>query len=269
MSELSPLPEDIQGLLRAAEQGAPPPPPGAEAAVLAKLTGTVAAAGAAGAAGASAGGLLGLAPALGIAKPILAAVVTVVLGGGAFLVARAPGRAEPAPIALEGPARSAADGREAAPALDTPAHRPSEPAPAPAAAPAAEAAAESADADEPAPPATAQAAVAPVARGAREVLRGAGDAERAAASEAALLEDAREALARGDADLAIARLQAHARAHPRGQLVEERRALTVVAWALRGDHARATGSARAFERAYPSSLFLQMVRAALAEDDAP
>jgi hypothetical protein len=55
----------------------------------------------------------------------------------------------------------------------------------------------------------------------------------------------------------------HGRAYPRGKLHEERRALTVVAFAQQGDKARARTAARAFEKEHPSSLFLEMVRAAV------
>ena len=63
--------------------------------------------------------------------------------------------------------------------------------------------------------------------------------------------------------LALAKLQEHGRRFPRGALREERRALTVVAFAQGGDGERARSAARAFEREHPASLFLEMVRAAV------
>jgi hypothetical protein len=83
--------------------------------------------------------------------------------------------------------------------------------------------------------------------------------------EEQLLVDARDALARGDGDVALKKLQQDASAYPHGRLVEERRALTVVAFAQKGDKARAASAARAFEHEYPQSLFLETVRAAVAE----
>lgn len=228
--DLPPLPDDIHALLRAAEHGAPPLPPGAETAVLAKVAATTGAplAGAALGAATHAGPLAAALSSVGVVKPVVALVIAVVVGGsiGVAVAHRtAPG---------------AGDALVVVPA--------------------------------PAPPAPAQPP--PLVVTLDEAINVAVDApDRADNSgssshtrvlaESALLEQAREALARGNADVALARLGDHSRAYPRGALVEERRALTIVAWAQKGERERAQEAARAFEREYPASLFLETIRGAL------
>ena len=74
MSELEALPDDVRELLRQAQDGAPPPPPGLEAAVLAKVSSSVAT-------GLGTGtGLVLLKPVAG--AMVVATVVVVVVGTG-------------------------------------------------------------------------------------------------------------------------------------------------------------------------------------------
>jgi hypothetical protein len=82
-------------------------------------------------------------------------------------------------------------------------------------------------------------------------------------AEHALLEQARAALARGDAEAALGAVEAHASRFPLGQLAEEREALYVRALVLahRGDDAAAR--ARAFFDAYPDSIHRGAVERAL------
>jgi hypothetical protein len=85
------------------------------------------------------------------------------------------------------------------------------------------------------------------------------------AAESVLLEHARDALSRGDGDVALKVLLEHSQRFPKGQLVEERHALTVVAYAARGDMERARAAARAFLREHPQSIFSETVRAAASQ----
>lgn len=68
------------------------------------------------------------------------------------------------------------------------------------------------------------------------------------------LVDARQALARGDASRAIEALDAHARRHPDGRLVEEREALRVRALAASGDLDRARAARDRFHQRFPASV---------------
>jgi hypothetical protein len=83
------------------------------------------------------------------------------------------------------------------------------------------------------------------------------------AAESAILDIARAAIARGEADHALAAVDRHASAFPHGMLREEREALGVKALVLagRGDQARAR-EAR-FRARYPESLFLPALESAL------
>jgi hypothetical protein len=83
------------------------------------------------------------------------------------------------------------------------------------------------------------------------------------AAESAILDIARAAIARGEADHALAAVDRHAAAFPQGMLREEREALGVKALVLagRGDDARAR-EAR-FRARYPESLFLPALESAL------
>ena len=228
--ELSPLPDGVGALLRTARDAELPIPAGVEDAVLAKVALSVAPAAAVlGAAQLAGAGTK--AAAWGAGKSLAALFVgAAVIGGGALVLT---GKKD------ETAAR--AERREApAPAVE-PAEPPPAAAPPPAVAPA-----------EPPPVAAAPVNAAP---------RRAADA----AAEGQLLESAREALGRGDASRAREQLAEHERRFAGGQLAEERRALTVVALSQLGERDLAQAAARDFQERHPHSLFLEVVRAALAE----
>jgi hypothetical protein len=90
----------------------------------------------------------------------------------------------------------------------------------------------------------------------RRAVESVGD--EALVAERRLLEDARRALGSSPAT-ALEKIEAHERAHPRGQLVEERESLRIRALAAagRGDEARAR--AARFRARYPQSLFLPAI----------
>lgn len=252
MNDLPPLPDDVQALLRIAEHGAPAPPPGIEAAILAKVTATVTAAATTTAAATSTAAVA--TPTLLAMKPLAAflagtaLVATIVVGGRALLPrSTQEGSAVVAPAVVDAAPPIAA----LAPSVPAPAPTQAEPTMlAPTATPTTTSA-----------PALAQPTgdthSSPLVRSA-EPARGVNPAQ-----EAALVDAAREAIARGDGDVALRKLQEHAGKFSGGALVEERRALLVVALALRHETDRARNAAKAFEREYPSSLFLDMVHAAL------
>lgn len=75
------------------------------------------------------------------------------------------------------------------------------------------------------------------------------------ASERALVDRARTALQRRQAESALEALDAHAARFPRGRLAEEREALAVQALAQAGRAADAKRRADAFRKAYPNSIF--------------
>lgn len=83
------------------------------------------------------------------------------------------------------------------------------------------------------------------------------------AAERALLDDARRALARGDAAAALRPLARHASSFSRGQLIEERESMWVKALVLSGRRSEGEARAASFRRRFPESLFLPMVDAAL------
>jgi hypothetical protein len=89
------------------------------------------------------------------------------------------------------------------------------------------------------------------------------------AAERAQLEIARTALARGQADGALATLRADATQRPKSRLAEERDSLTVQALALSGRTEEARAHAAAFATKYPKSLFLPVVEAAMSDRRAP
>jgi hypothetical protein len=90
------------------------------------------------------------------------------------------------------------------------------------------------------------------------------DASSNLTAERSLLDEARKALARGEAQKGLAPLQLHAKRFPKGILTEEREALAVRLLAAVGDHARATSRAENFHRRFPNSLFTPAVDNALA-----
>jgi hypothetical protein len=86
---------------------------------------------------------------------------------------------------------------------------------------------------------------------------------RGLAAERTLLDAARVAFARGDADAALDALGRHAREFPNGRLTEEREALAVRALAKAGRMPEAKARGEKFLRAYPRSLSASAVRAAI------
>lgn len=87
--------------------------------------------------------------------------------------------------------------------------------------------------------------------------------DRELAAERALIEQARTALARGKAADALAVLARHQRDFARGQLVEERDALEILSLAGTGQTAAARSRADRFRHAYPKSMLLRSIDAAL------
>jgi hypothetical protein len=83
------------------------------------------------------------------------------------------------------------------------------------------------------------------------------------AAERAVIERARSALARGDAQGALLSIAQHQREFPRGQLVEEREALAVQALVTAGRAQEAVARAAHFRKAFPNSLLLPLVAQAL------
>jgi hypothetical protein len=87
--------------------------------------------------------------------------------------------------------------------------------------------------------------------------------DTALAGERSLLEQARMALARGEAQAALAALDGHARRYAHGQLVEEREALRVPVLMALGQTEQAKARAVEFNRRFPKSIFAPVVEAAL------
>jgi hypothetical protein len=227
MNDLPPLPDDVRALLERAHKGAPPPPAGAQAAILAKVTASAAL------------------PAALALKPVLALAFAAVVAGSVVVAIHARTLANAnanVTVTAKTPAPVPPDvvAPVVAPVVVAPIIEPVAPV---------------------APVAPVVPVVAPVASTAKARPPSVSDEPRP--SEEALLEEARDALARGDGDVALAKLEEHAHDYATGKLSEERRALTVVAYGQRGDKARAAASAKAFEHQYPSSLFLETVRAAV------
>jgi hypothetical protein len=81
------------------------------------------------------------------------------------------------------------------------------------------------------------------------------------AGERTLLERARAALARDDADAALAALDEHARSFPHGALAEERELLAVRALTAAARTPEARARAARFRHAYPNSVYLDAVDA--------
>lgn len=87
--------------------------------------------------------------------------------------------------------------------------------------------------------------------------------DRELREERQLLELARSALARQQAQDAFDALQRHAQRFPKGRLAEERDSLRVLALALLGRNDEARAAAVRFRKRYPSSLFGSVVDRAL------
>jgi hypothetical protein len=242
--ELEPLPEEIARLL-SAERSAPGPAPEVALTVKARVSKSVGLLAAAGASTAAAGGtgiassILGGAASL---KVVTAAfVVGTLAGGGTVAVVRSPEIREivihvpappPSPALLEEP--SAAD----PPALPPP--------PAPALPP---------------PRLSGPPKVAGALKGAPPRRAMAAEEGGMLASEQLILERARSALLRGDAEEALATLSRHERDHPQGQLAEERSVLRIQALLRSGRRDEAEAKRAQFKEQYPKSLLLPVVDA--------
>jgi hypothetical protein len=87
--------------------------------------------------------------------------------------------------------------------------------------------------------------------------------DEALARERQIIEKARSALARGDADGALGAVAEHAKTFPRGQLGEAREAIAVQALVRAGRHAEARTRADRFRRSYPGSTYAPVVDAAI------
>jgi hypothetical protein len=85
------------------------------------------------------------------------------------------------------------------------------------------------------------------------------------AHERLLIDQARSALARGDASGALAAVEEHARAFQHGQFVEPREALAVQALVNAKRYGEASARARHFHAAFPQSLYGPVVDAATAK----
>jgi hypothetical protein len=83
------------------------------------------------------------------------------------------------------------------------------------------------------------------------------------AKERQIVEKARSALARRDAESALAAVEEHARSFPRGQLTEMREALAVQALVYAGRGADARTRADEFHRRFPESLYRPVVDGAI------
>jgi outer membrane protein assembly factor BamD (BamD/ComL family) len=79
-----------------------------------------------------------------------------------------------------------------------------------------------------------------------------------------ILDEARSALLRGEAQQALDALERHRRTFPSPVLGEERDALQVQALVKAGRYAEARARGEAFGRRVPDSFYLPMVNAALA-----
>jgi hypothetical protein len=113
----------------------------------------------------------------------------------------------------------------------------------------------------PEPAAQPAAEIEPPLRG--KVVEDAEETESSLALEAALLERARTALARGWVDPAVEALEQHRQRFPEGQLVEEREALSIIASARAGMSQDAASRVAAFEKRFPHSLWREQVESAL------
>ncbi len=82
-------------------------------------------------------------------------------------------------------------------------------------------------------------------------------------SEQRLLERARSGLARGKRSDALSALREHQRRFPRGRLVEEREALTVLTLVALGRTDKARVRAKRFRKRFPDSILLPVVEDAL------
>jgi hypothetical protein len=234
------------GELLAAERAAPPPSRAAEARVYRRVVVTVGAATATGAATTAAaakdagGGVL----ASFAAKATIVAVVATSAGATGVIAFRRHAETTPPRVAARadvGRARAVAPARDEANVVSPVA-----------------------------PPAALANTLAPDPRARRSgppaAARGPSSEDGAQlASESALVESARGALAAHDLARALALLEQHARLHRDGQLMEEREALWVRALAAKGDGTAARARAAELARRFPHSIQLDVVSAVLEE----
>lgn len=89
------------------------------------------------------------------------------------------------------------------------------------------------------------------------------EVKRDSPAERLLLESARSALAKRDGTSAMQALGRHQREFPNGALMEERDALTVLAWVALQKRVEAQQAAEQFKRRYPRSLLIPAVQKAL------
>ena len=90
------------------------------------------------------------------------------------------------------------------------------------------------------------------------------DSASSLAVERRLLDEARQALARGEPQAGLAPLDRHAKRYPKGILTEEREALAVRLLAALGNQPAALARADNFHRRFPNSLFTPAVDNAVA-----
>jgi hypothetical protein len=101
----------------------------------------------------------------------------------------------------------------------------------------------------------------PPAPGPGSTARPADESTETLAAERALLDEARTAIAHNETTLAGVLLERHARDFPHAQLVEEREALSIEAFAAAGRNEEARTALSRFRVRYPKSLFLSAVEA--------
>lgn len=89
------------------------------------------------------------------------------------------------------------------------------------------------------------------------------ESDEAFVAERRLLDAARAALASGDAQATLARVEEHVRSYPKGRFQEEREALRVRALADAGRRDEAKSAATRFEARWPGSVLLPTVKAAV------
>jgi hypothetical protein len=87
--------------------------------------------------------------------------------------------------------------------------------------------------------------------------------DEALARERQVIEKARSALDRHDADATLAAVDEHTKAFPHGQLVEMREALAVQALVYAGRGAEAKARAERFHRSFPGSMYSPVVDSAI------
>lgn len=92
---------------------------------------------------------------------------------------------------------------------------------------------------------------------------GSAESSNSMAAERQLLDAARTALARGEPQAGIASLEKHIKRYPKGTLAEEREALYVRVLAASGNNNAAAARAANFERRFPNSIFIPVVRRAV------